>query len=363
MEAGAVVEPVPEQEPDRGTIPMDRKRLPFGFPVPDLLAELEAVPGEGWVDHFVQANYEGSWRILPLRGPAGETHPIRMATSHPGTRDYADTPFLAAAPVLRRVLDRFHCPLLAVRVMALGPGSAIREHTDPDLDGAGGVVRLHVPLQTRDTVRFLLNGVPVPFQAGDCWFLRLGDPHAVENPGPGERIHLVIDAVLNPWLQGLLALPEPAPALLAFMDRLGLTWESAELDGDTFLPGLSIEQGRLRVDPGRLAFPGDILHEAAHLAVLPAAERRGADASTLEDPGLEIASLAWSYAACLHLGLEPETVFHPGGYKGDAAWLLETYRSGGTLGQPLLAWMGLTEWGPQAQEDRRFPAMARWLRD
>lgn len=94
---------------------MDRKRLPFDFPVAELGADLEAMPPAGWVDHFVQANYEGRWRILPLRGPAGETHPIRMATSHPGTRDYADTPFLQAAPAFRRVLDRLQCPLLAVR--------------------------------------------------------------------------------------------------------------------------------------------------------------------------------------------------------------------------------------------------------
>lgn len=351
-----------ELPPRPGTFAVDRMRLPFWTPVQALCAELAALPAEAWVDHFVQANYEGSWRILPLRGPAGAAHPILMATSHPGTRDYADTPFLAAAPAFRRLLARFRCPLLAVRVMALGPGSAIREHTDPDLDGAGGVVRLHVPLQTQDAVRFLLNGTAVPFQPGECWFLRLSDPHEILNPGPEARIHLVIDAELNPWLQGLLELPEPAPAMLAFMDRIGLPWEAAELGEDTFLPGLHIEQGRLSVDGRRLAHPGDILHEAAHLAVLPAAERGGACAATLEDPGLEIASLAWSYAACLHLGLEPETVFHPFGYKGESAWLLETYRSGATLGQPLLAWMGLTEWGPDSAPERRFPAMLRWLR-
>jgi hypothetical protein len=341
---------------------VDRCRLPLAFPSGALLAELESLPAEAWVDHFVQHNYEGSWRILPLRGPAGETHPIRMATSHPGQGAYEDTWLLARCPAFRKALDMFRCGLRSVRVMALGPGSRIREHRDPDLDGGGGIVRLHVPLATHAGVRFLLNGVEVPFQAGECWFLRLSDPHAVENPGPGPRVHLVIDAELNEWLREMLSLPEPAARMLAFMEEIGLRWELAELGEGTFLPGLCIDDGVLRVDATRLQFPGDILHEAGHLAVTPAAQRATLGPDGLGEPGLEIAALAWSYAACLHLGLAPEVVFHPSGYKGQADWLRETFRQGGNLGQPLLAWMGLTRWGSNPQEPDRFPAMARWLR-
>lgn len=348
-----------------GPIDFDRRRLPLGLPVEGLLAELGAVPAAAWVDHFATGGYQGSWRILPLRGPAGATHPILMATAHPGQLDFADTPFLAAMPSFRRALDRFSCQLHAVRVMSLGPGSTIREHRDPDLDGGGdgAVVRLHVPLATHPAVRFLLNGTPVPLAAGECWFLRLTDPHSVVNPGPAERVHLVLDAALNPWLRRLLVLPEPAAALLDFVARIGLAWELAELDGTTVLPGLSIERGGLRVDPDRLLYPGDILHEAGHLAVTAAAERPRLGPDGLDDPGLEMAAMAWSYAACRHLGLPPATVFHGDGYKGDAATLLDAFASGATIGQPLLAWMGLTAWPPTGGGTPAFPAMARWLRE
>lgn len=157
-------------------------------------------------------------------------------------------------------------------------------------------------------------------------------------------------------------MPDPIPVLLGFLDEIGIAWERASLGEDTLLPGLSVEQGRLRVDPERLEFPGDILHEAGHIAVTPAAARASLGPEGLGDAGLEMAAMAWSYAACVHLGLPPELVFHSGGYKGAGASILETLRSGANLGQPLLAWMDLTEWGPGADPERAFPVMARWLR-
>lgn len=344
-----------------GALAADRSRLPLRFRTEALLRELEALPESCWVDHFVQDNYEGRWRILPLRGPRGETHPIRLATSHPGTRDYADTPFLG--PAFREALARFRCPLGAVRVMSLDAGSRIREHRDPDLDGTGGTVRLHVPLLTHDGVEFLLNGRAVPFRAGECWCLRLSDPHAVRNPGPGARLHLVLDAGLDPWLRGMLGLGEPVATLLGFLDEIGLAWELAELDGTTLLPGLELRSGRLRVDPSRLEHPGDILHEAGHLALLPGDRRSDATLADLEDPGLEIAAMAWSYAAALHCGVPPGLVFHPRGYRGQAASLLAALEGGGLLGQPVLAWLGLTSCGTIGDGLAQFPRMSRWIRD
>lgn len=151
----------------------------------------------------------------------------------------------------------------------------------------------------------------------------------------------------------------PAPELLAFLERIGLAWELADLVEPTLLPGLSIRGGRLLVDGARLAHPGDILHEAGHIAVTAAADRPALGPAGLDDPGLEMAALAWSYAACLHLGIAPEVVFHEGGYKGAAAHILAAFRDGATLGQPLLEWMGLCATGPG---EPGYPAMKRWLR-
>ena len=88
--------------------------------------------------------------------------------------------------------------------------------------------------------------------------------------------------------------------IVGFLRGLGFGVETAVLDGDTFLPGIAVTGGRLRVDPARLAWPGDLLHEAGHLAV---SDPTRLDDGVSDDPGEEMAALAWSFAAATHLGL------------------------------------------------------------
>lgn len=183
----------------------DRLRLPLDFDAAWLRAEAENFTREAWVRHYVQQNYDGDWSVIPLRGKAGATHPVMMIYSDPGCRDYEDTPFLEQCPALREVLAAFQCPLEAVRLMRLGPDSFIREHTDNDLRFEQGVARIHVPLVTSPDVIFWLNGSQVTLDAGTTWYLRLSDPHAVYNGGTKDRIHLVIDTRVNPWLESLFA--------------------------------------------------------------------------------------------------------------------------------------------------------------
>jgi hypothetical protein len=87
--------------------------------------------------------------------------------------------------------------------MRLTPGSVIKEHHDNDLSFEQGTVRIHIPVLTNEAVDFRLNGVRCVMPAGSAWYLRLSDPHCVANRGTADRVHLVIDATVNGWVEAL----------------------------------------------------------------------------------------------------------------------------------------------------------------
>ena len=150
--------------------------------------------------------------------------------------------------------------------------------------------------------------------------------------------------------------------LAGFVRGIGIDVRAAQLPEKTFLPGLDICNGAILVDEARLAQPGDILHEAGHLAVSDPEARKAPTLAPTD--GEEIATLAWSYAALRHLGLDPAVVFHPDGYKGGSQSLIEAFTSGGSPGVPLLQYFSLTL-EPKTAAERGvepFPHMLRWLR-
>lgn len=186
-----------------GTSVPDRVRLPLAFDPDALRADLEAVDRD-WIDHLVRQNYEGNWSVLPLRHAAGATHPVMMIYSDPTATEFVDGPLLAQTPAFRDVLAQFRCPLHAVRLMRLTPGSVIKPHRDHDLAAEWGVARIHIPITTNPGVEFLLNGIPLAMVPGEAWYLRLADEHAVANRGTTDRVHLVIDCIVDDWLAAML---------------------------------------------------------------------------------------------------------------------------------------------------------------
>lgn len=181
----------------------DRIRLPLRFDAAALAREAGAIPSEDWTGHFVPENFSGEWSVFPLRVPLGASHPILRITSNPGAV-WEDSHALAALPAIRAARARFRCEVGAMRLMKLGPGSQIHEHRDADLSADFGTARIHVPIATGPEVEFQLAGTPVSMQPGECWYLRLSEAHAIANRGEADRIHLVLDAEVNPWLADLL---------------------------------------------------------------------------------------------------------------------------------------------------------------
>ncbi|HEX9962076.1 MAG TPA: hypothetical protein VGB00_14165 [Pyrinomonadaceae bacterium] len=155
-----------------------------------------------------------------------------------------------------------------------------------------------------------------------------------------------------------------------FLTGIGLQVICRELGENTFLAGIFIENGKIYVDESRLAFPGDLLHEAGHLAVMPENLRAHlSDEITLPAEfaidAVEVAAIAWSYAAALHLGLDPRVVFHEGGYKGNSESLLINFSLGVYIGVNTLENAGMTATGEKARQlgVQPYPQMLKWLRD
>jgi hypothetical protein len=157
--------------------------------------------------------------------------------------------------------------------------------------------------------------------------------------------------------------------VLFFLNDIGIDIVEKELEETTFLPGLALGSNCIYVDFEKLLYPGDILHEAGHLAITSASERElvGTDFMPKDWPtqGDEIGAILWSYAAVCHLELPLEFVFHPNGYKNNSDWFISNFSSGNYIGLPYLEWAGLSLSANRAtiEEKKAFPIMQKWLRD
>jgi hypothetical protein len=159
--------------------------------------------------------------------------------------------------------------------------------------------------------------------------------------------------------------------MIHFIRSIGIAVEEAPIHEETFLPGILIKNGGLQIDREQLLYPGDILHEAGHLAVMPAHSRVQSygNIGEQQDAGVaggeEMMAISWSYAALRHLQLPIELLFHPDGYKGASDWFIEQYGKGTYLALPTLQWIGLCydEKNATIYNTQPYPHMLKWLRD
>lgn len=154
--------------------------------------------------------------------------------------------------------------------------------------------------------------------------------------------------------------------ILSFLNEIGLNFSLEAINSDTFLPGIMLREGMLIIDIEKLLYPGDILHEAGHLACMPPAIRQtmsdNLEVSDLHNGG-EMMAIAWSYAACVYLKIGADVVFHEYGYKNESKMLIENFKESRGVGVPLLQWLGMTYDQKQAAINgtKPYPAMQKWL--
>lgn len=194
----------------------DRIQLPVHFDVEKMLQEFEALKK----NHLTSYEY---YDVIPLRAPAHMVNP--SLPFPPPANDYADgswtdwldTEALKNSAYLTEIIDYFksHTTVTLVRLLRLAPGAIVKEHTDPTLalEVPKSVIRITIPILKNNQVTFYLNNSIVTMQPGECWYLKLDDPHKVDNLGTTERVNLTIDLIPNKWLRTQLNLEESENAV------------------------------------------------------------------------------------------------------------------------------------------------------
>jgi hypothetical protein len=177
-------------------------KLQLTFDADRLQADVKRAVATPWRRHFNRAYYQGDWSGIALR--SNSPHSGRLYTDRTRLDAFQDEPALERCEYVPEVLRAFACPLRAVRFLSLAPGAVILEHTDGGLSREDGEVRLHIPVTTNPEVELIVGGEPLTLLPGECWYINADLPHRAANRGTSARVHLVIDAALNPWLDSLL---------------------------------------------------------------------------------------------------------------------------------------------------------------
>jgi aspartyl/asparaginyl beta-hydroxylase (cupin superfamily) len=168
-----------------------------------------ALAAGAWKLHYNTSNYQGGWHALPLYSMNGSLDAIHAVhQDHAARMQYLPTALLQECPYTASLLDRLLFPKQAVRLLRLEAGAIIKEHSDHQLAFEDGEVRLHIPVQTNEQVDFRVQDERIVMNEGELWYLNLSLPHRVSNHGNADRIHLVIDGVVNDWLRGQFAGPD-----------------------------------------------------------------------------------------------------------------------------------------------------------
>lgn len=158
----------------------------FGYS-DDLRAVLEELDAEDWVSANPVGPYAiDGWKLAPF-----------IASGQ-------DNDLIERFPVMAKVLQEFKCPVNMMVFYHMLPGASLHPHRDTCGALELGFLRFHVPIKTSPEVEFLVDDVAVPMQEGQLWAVNTSHKHGVSNLGTSDRVHLMVQVEVNPWVRSVL---------------------------------------------------------------------------------------------------------------------------------------------------------------
>jgi hypothetical protein len=160
-------------------------QLPLMFDAQRLAEEVGAIGESAWLPHpqgFAGNDY------LALTSVLGDPKNDNFQGAMRPTR------YLEQCPYLIDVLATLGASLGRTRLMRLLGHAEVTPHVDVHYYWRDRM-RVHVPIVTQPTVRFMCGAQEVNMKEGECWIFDTWSKHRVINDAEKARIHLVVDTV------------------------------------------------------------------------------------------------------------------------------------------------------------------------
>ena len=177
-------------------------KLPLRFDAEALAAEVRALPPSAWAPH--PEGFVGN-EAVRLVSPGGRETDASEGSMGP-------TESLRRCEYARQVMAEIGAVWGRSRFMGLAAGREVPPHIDIHYYWATHW-RIHIPVITNPGVLFTCGCETVHMAAGECWVFDSFRSHNVQNKGPEQRIHLVLDTVGGGLLGELLRAAEAGTAL------------------------------------------------------------------------------------------------------------------------------------------------------
>jgi hypothetical protein len=170
-------------------------RVPLQIDGLRLLEEVAHLPPSLWGTSGGRVGVHNESEAIFLRGfaPAEGELPVE------------DRPVLERLPYARFIIEQvIPAPPMRCLLARLPAGGVIAGHVDR-APYFGKTLRVHVPVETNESVFMVSHGLCYSMQTGEVWLLNNSANHAVWNTHPSRsRTHLICDFLPSPALLDLL---------------------------------------------------------------------------------------------------------------------------------------------------------------